>query len=156
MAEGRNELYRRARGAGYDYYTFLDDDIELDFGLDEFEALLAEHRPRRAVPWLNHRWNIDRRGEIDLVKYIDHIFMAVRADCAETILPYTTDFDLTNWWLTGEEMCDRCWEHWPLGTYRFNDLTVKNLEHRSYPKLDYPGLPEQVLGPLDINSDGPR
>jgi len=143
-AEGRNELYRIASRIGFDYYVFLDDDLEMSFELDAFESLLDAHAPRRAVPWLNHHWNTVVLGEVDRVKYVDHCFVAVRADCAERLLPYTTEFDESNWWLTAEEMCERFWAQWPLGTLRFNDLEVKNLQHRNYPKANYLGLPENT------------
>jgi len=138
-AEGRNELFRRAKEKDhYDYFIFLDDDVQLNFELIEFENLLNKYKPKRAVPWCKHTWNILRIDEIDLVKYVDHLTMALRNDCAIDLLPYTTKHDKICWWLSSEDMCEKFYEQWPLETMRFNFLTVENLKNREYPR----GRPE--------------
>lgn len=141
-AEGRNELYRRASQGSFDYFIFCDDDMGLRFHWQAFESLLRQHEPWRATAIeVNHEWNRVRRGAIDRVKYVDHAIMAVRADCATELMPYTTEHDATCWWLNSEAFCERCWRLRPWGTLRFNQLEYENLQHRIYPREQYPGLP---------------
>jgi hypothetical protein len=135
-AEGRNELYRQARKRGdYDYFIFLADDVRCEFKLRDFEHLLAEHRPRRAAPYLlDHPWNYTTISRIDCVKYIDHAYMALRGDCAGELLPYTLAHDAACWSLGSEDLCERFWAKWPYGTLRFNELVCENALHREYPR----------------------
>ena len=61
-------------------------------------------------------------GAIDRVKYVDHAIMAMRADCAIKLMPYTTEHDTTCWRLNSEAFCQRCWQLRPWGTLRLNQL----------------------------------
>lgn len=156
-ASGRNELYRRALEKGdYEYYVFLDDDIELFFDLREFEDLSRSCRPRRFGPCFTmHPWYASREGEMERTTYVDHGFVAVRADCSARIFPYTTRHDATCWWLASEDMCVRFGRIWPLETVRFNTLRVRNGRHRDYPRHDYPGLPPNPVRSLGGGCSGP-
>ncbi|HAI70648.1 MAG TPA: hypothetical protein DCM38_14575 [Gammaproteobacteria bacterium] len=147
-AEGRNELFRRAKAMdSYDYFIFADDDVELYFDLMTFEKLLQKYQPRRAVPWYFHDWNrlcSDTKSHIDLVKYVDHAFMAVRKDCAQELMPYTMQYDEVCWWLSSEDLCERFFEKWPLETFRFNKLVINNLKSREYPQNRHQQLPKNI------------
>lgn len=146
-AEGRNELLRRAQEKGdYDYYIFLDDDLKLFFPLQLFEKTLVKVNQRRVVPFLpDHGWYKSAKGNMNIVKYVDHAFMAFRKDCLADVFPYTLEYDKINWWLTCEKFCESFWEKFQNETIRVNTLIYLNQEHRSYPKNDYPGLPNNIV-----------
>lgn len=138
-ASGRNELYRRAKKLGnYRYFIFLDDDLDCQFSLQEFQELVTHYQPKRAVPFCpKHHWYkecVDPRFQIERVKYVDHMFLACRHDCIDEMLPYTTKFDTQNWWLSSEDACTRFHALHPGGTLRFNHLIAHNEQARPYPR----------------------
>lgn len=136
-ASGRNELYKRSLDKKYDYYIFLDDDLILHFDLEQFEDLLSQYRPNRCVPCLK-RWDhykkIINTNEPCYVRYIDHCFMALSREAAKNIMPYTTDFDKSNWWKCGELFCAKYSSYYNDQTLLFPNLIIKNLQHRNYPR----------------------
>lgn len=146
-AEGRNELLRRAKKKGdYDYYIFLDDDLKLFYPLQLFEKMLAKINAKRVVPFLlGHGWYRLAQRDLNIVKYVDHAFIAFREDCLSSAFPYTLEYDKVNWWLTCEKFCESFWKIFQNETIRINYLIYLNQKHRDYPKSDYPGLPENIV-----------
>ena len=147
-ASGRNELLKRAMEKGYyDYYIFLDDDLKLYFSLETFEQLLDANQGPRVAPFVQHPLYHCSQDLSEQVKYIDHCFMAIRQDCAKEVLPYSLELDQVNWWYSSERMCEKFWNMYPYGTIRLNQLIMVNMQHRTYPKNDYTGLPDNIVKP---------
>jgi hypothetical protein len=143
-AEGRNELYRRALLLGeFDYFVFCDDDLELDFSLEYLESLVKKHHPARLAPNMpnNLYTGESASSTVTSLKYIDHCLMALSSEAANKLMPYSTRFDQTCWWHSSEEFCQRSWDKFRWQTYKLNQLSVKNLQNRSYPKDYGSGLP---------------
>jgi hypothetical protein len=143
FAEGRNELYRRARERGdYLYYVYMDDDVEfVNFDLHDFEAAILERRihPPYAFPYLqghNFYLHTPRKGAT-LMKYADHPLMAVRSDIAAE-MPYTLKYDKVCWWRTTAEWNERFVEKYGVGGLCFGWLEIENGQHRdAYPRDDF-------------------
>jgi hypothetical protein len=143
-AEGRNELYRRACLIGeFEYFVFLDDDLELDFSVEYFESLLEKHHAARVAPNMSNHFYTGEPVDsaVTSIKYIDHCLMALSAEAAASLMPYSTEFDQTCWWHSSEEFCMRSWDEFRWQTYKLNELNVKNLQNRAYPKDYGSGLP---------------
>ena len=152
-AQGRNELYRRAQAMDdYDYFIFCDDDIEFNFELKELHQLLSKYQPFRAVPDTSHTFYLHQpaKAKTLALKYVEHSVMALSAEAAQVLMPYSTEFDKTNWWLSSEEFCKRCWLQYPWQTLKYNTLNFKNTKSRSYPKSDYLGNPENEFKIVDL------
>ncbi|MCG8310035.1 MAG: hypothetical protein MI975_21745 [Cytophagales bacterium] len=145
-ASGRNELLKRAMTKGmYDYYVFLDDDLKFYFSLETFESLLKATQLDRAAPNMRGKqgWCSNSSDKFQLVKYVDHSFIAVSHQSAVELFPYTLDYDRHCWWLASENMCERFWDG-QKKTIRFNQLVFINQESRPYPRGNYPGVPKNI------------
>ena len=171
---GRNELYRRAiekseqNGYYYDYLIFVDDDLKLNFSLEDFEKELKKHKPCRMGPlyrtyvknnymkFFNNLFScnfISKKG-VHKINYIDHCFMAVRNDCAEKIFPYTLKYDSSSWSLATGDWCQRFFYLYPMETLIFNKFIVLNTKSRPYPRtFDELVKPKNIIISLKLKKN---
>ena len=146
-AAGRNELLKRAMEIDdYDYYVFLDDDLKITFNFKHFEQQLTLLKGKRIIPNLpNHFWNQFSLSLYDSVKYCDHAFMALPKEMISKTNLYSLIYDQINWWYASEKCCEELWDKYPQQTIRINTMSYYNLQHRSYPKSNYKGFPQNQV-----------
>jgi hypothetical protein len=109
-AEGRNSLLEGVINSGleYDYYIFMDDDVEFLTGsFLRFEELIEKHRPSYAVPLCeeiekSYRYspNLEIQHPVATDQQIQAFSKSVIDD--RLIVPFETCFDKESWWYTGE------------------------------------------------------
>jgi hypothetical protein len=137
-------LYRRACLLGkLEYFVFLDDDLELDFSIEYFESLLKKYHSARIAPNMPKNFHTSEPANLTVIpiKYTDDCLMALSAKAADKLMPYSTEFDQTWWWHNSEDFCELSWDEFQWQTYKLNQLSVRNLQNRSYPKDCGCGLP---------------
>lgn len=107
LAEGRNLLLAAAaaeelrRGTRYTYYAMLDADTVAvppwHVALPRFEAFLADWLPAVGVPTLDYgdpfQDSVNATAIPESVCSFDHIFLAVHAEAAVSLLPYDAEND---------------------------------------------------------------
>ena len=109
-AEGRNSLLEGVINSGleYDYYIFLDDDVEFVTGsFSRFEELIELYRPSYAVPLCeeiekSYRYspNLEIQHPVATDQQIQAFSKSVIDD--GLIVPFETCFDKESWWYTAE------------------------------------------------------
>jgi len=104
--------------------------------LSYFEYLLAENGSLIATPRLfDHPWNEDYVfSDTDAVTYADQALIALHHSVAAELLPYSTEFDASNWWICGELFFERAAKLYSGRVHRFSNLHVFNMENRPYPR----------------------
>ena len=155
---GRNLLFEvaRRRGEKYLYYIFMDDDIVLRFKTEpnnhnpwrEFENFLKRIEPAvGAVDIYNNEFlrycyggkKQQRCSVKEITDYLptvrfDAAFDAFHYQAVEYLLPYSSSYDATSWWLSqlyNEIKCEIVFRgHIVLHT----ELRAVNSKHRSYPQ----------------------
>ena len=136
-AEGRNLLLNRALKAGndYEYFIFLDDDVEIVLGsFKVFEELLLRYKPMMGVPLCDqikdsHRYH--KNISAHHPKGFDQIVQAYHKDVVrdQIAIPYVTDLDANSWWYACEIN-----QYLTLNYYRgkcaqFNEFEIRNSVH---------------------------
>jgi hypothetical protein len=149
FASGRNFLFEQAieRLHDFDYFIFLDDDVEFCRGsFIKMEDNLTRFKPRIGVPLTEKTRltaiGVELKGNIiPLVKaqkrhINDEQYLALSRDVLKDglLLPYLTQWDLQSWFvccLIQEALI----QHYYFGkAYQFNDCEISNLQHSgSYP-----------------------
>jgi len=145
-AEGRNHLLKEAKKISkeYDYYIFLDDDVEFECGgFAEFERMLLKYRPSVGLPVVPKSRGFRKMlsflrlkpSKVQVATKIDEQMQAfsraVINDCLA--LPYPTRFDEECWWYNTElhQMAIRCF--YSHSVLQINTVVVKNDAHTNYP-----------------------
>ena len=142
FSEGRLALFLAARqleliqGWLYNYYIFMDDDVEYANGctvscMDNFVASLRHWRPAVAAPVYLHNQTKDY---VAAVNHFDFIVIAYHREAVEILQPWSLDFDKYCVWASQLlEVVERSL------IYRnhmlvFGSLQIRNSKHRNYPK----------------------
>ena len=158
---GRNILYfvAREKTPGYNYYIFLDDDIELRFNsftpqemkklgpFRAFEEWLLDYQPAVGI--------VDQLGSFGAIKilekrrlkcgihetsmviptaYFDALFNAFHRDAIEHILPYPTKYDKESWWASQLHVMCSVELKFRGQAMMFVPVAVNNPQHHTYPK----------------------
>lgn len=158
---GRNILYfiARERTPGYNYYIFLDDDIELRFNsftpqemkkltpFRAFEEWLLDYQPavgiadelgsQGAVSILKKRslnCGINEASMVIPTAYFDALFNAFHRNAIEHILPYPTKYDKESWWASQLHVICSVELKFRGQALMFVPVTVNNPQHRGYPR----------------------
>lgn len=134
-AEGRNNLLGLARENDYEYFIFLDDDVQFTNGnYGEFERLLEAYSPYVGLPLVDE---IERSGrwcpdlEIQLPIALDQVMQAFSREAVEdgVLVPYRTEFDKSSWWYSCEINQHQILSMFRRRTAQFNTVRVKNMNH---------------------------
>ncbi len=141
-AEGRNRMMEEALGKGkrYEYYIYIDDDVEFKRGgWDRFEELLMRYRPAVGVPVVMK----SEKTPFPLHKYQTFIFndeqmMAFHREVVEDriLLPYQVRFDSVNWWASCEIQQILIQNFYSSNSLQFNEIEIANTERGRYEEGD--------------------
>lgn len=132
-AEGRNRLLEAALEKGeYLYYIFCDDDIAFKKGSwSLLEENLLKYLPAIAVPvFPRTRLNILKFPRLEGQPFFvnDEQLLAFHRDVVHDrlTLPYQTQFDKINWWVSCEIQQILIQNFYPNGAIQFNRIQVEN------------------------------
>lgn len=144
--EGRNRLYKEIEGTTYEYYIFLDDDVEMHVrrgragnGWRAFEAFLIDYEP--AVGVARYMWQL-QGGGLDLsqpvqgVRFFDALANAFHREAVHTLLPYCDLLDRYSECYSQSVLCSLAAELYPGHLLQCNDVEVVNLQSRR-PEREY-------------------
>lgn len=155
-AEGRNALFQlamdkeEAQKWRFEYVIFWDDDVRLFFRNDiTNESVVRDHQ--YAEQSLLRRLIKDRPARASVENSVYFLFYKLTCvgNCAfdaavdvfhrtvvEHFLPYPTEFDKKNWWMSSETMSFRSAILSPQYCNLYRDIVVdaKGNAHRNYPK----------------------
>ncbi|KAL9979858.1 hypothetical protein ACROYT_G017581 [Oculina patagonica] len=160
---GRNILYfvARERIPGYNYYIFLDDDVELQFNsftpqemkmlspFRAFEEWLLDYQPavgvvdqqgpQGVISILEKRrfkCGINETSMVIPTAWFDAIFNAFHHKAIEHILPYPTKYDRQTWWASQLHVMSSIELKFRGQAMIFVPITLdlNNQKHRGYPK----------------------
>jgi len=145
--EGRNRLYKEIEGTSYEYYVFMDDDVEMhtrcgqaDNGWRAFEAFLLDYQP--AVGVAKFDWHL-RHGGLDLtqpvqgIRFFDALVNAFHHEAVHTLLPYCDLLDRYSEAYSQSVLCSLAAELYPGHLLQYNEVEVANLQSR---RLDFESL----------------
>lgn len=144
-AEGRNILLEKAKSRDtYDYYIFLDDDIELKRGSwDLFEEKLIQYLPAIGVPIVPKTrytpiMQDGKQWDCQAFRIHDEQFMAIHRDVINDnlIFPYVTQFDNLSWWAACEIQQILIHTLYQRYTIQFNGIEIANLVHGRHDTKD--------------------
>uniref|UniRef100_A0A6C0J651 Methyltransferase FkbM domain-containing protein n=1 Tax=viral metagenome TaxID=1070528 RepID=A0A6C0J651_9ZZZZ len=138
---GRNKLrdYALKMEEKYDYYIFLDEDIEFNNNnnFDNFEELLNIYRPYIGNPHLvgYGEYKILPNYNCSTTVWYDGICNAFSYEAfnCSLIFPYIDKFDADNWWMSQYIMIILC-SIYKKEVVVFKNLEINNIQHNSYPK----------------------
>ena len=161
---GRNALYVTAtkRKPGYHYYIFLDDDVIFTYNsytpremmytlpLKSIQRWLLEYEPALGViDYVIHhgaRFTFERRKHVcgftnDTslvlpVVWFDASFNAFHYKAVTHILPYDTQFDSVNWWMSAFHSFLAVELKFRGQALLFAPVTASNPRHRPYPRTN--------------------
>ncbi len=138
-AEGRNRLLEEAlKRDPYEYYIFCDDDIEFESGgWEQFQDELVKNKPGIAVPIFPKTINSALKfPKLSTQPFFinDEQLMAFHHDVVKDrlVLPYQTQFDKENWWISCEIQQILIQNFYPLDCLQFNTIVVKNICEKRY------------------------
>jgi len=149
FAQGRNHLYRLAlqRLPEFDYFVFLDDDVEFCRGsFEQMERNLSRFRPSVGVPLtektrrsaIGIEWGKRIQPVVRCQRFHvnDEQYIAFRRDVIEEgkVLPYLETWDTQSWFVTCliQEALIQIFYH--KDARQFNDCEIVNNQHSG----DYP------------------
>jgi tetratricopeptide (TPR) repeat protein len=138
--QGRNHLLKIAKTAHhrYQYYIFIDDDIELVQGnWREFEQYLSQYQPAIATPhYLEYGVQYATHGETISPYEFDACFNAFHHDVVfdNLVLPYIECFDHISWYVSQQLMIHLAKILYGDAVVQFNQIQVRNQKHRDYPR----------------------
>lgn len=163
-AEGRNGLLKKAldREETYEYYIFMDDDIEFhEGGFDELEEQLIRLKPAVAVPVFvpkttrtvlgvgisYHRSPFIRLSSYQVCRFADGQFMAFHEDVIRDriLMPLQNKFDEISWWYTSSNQQILMHNLYPGSTLQLNNVAVTNESHRNYTRNSFKKKQEHWL-----------
>lgn len=136
-AEGRNAQlnYAKKLNNNYEYYIFLDDDVEFKNGsFKQFQNKLLKHKPAIGIPLLDIIKNSNRYLKDVLIQHPISFDQAIQAFHKIVIddgivLPYVTNFDEMSWWYSCEINTYLTFSNYLGKIIQFNDLLVENKGH---------------------------
>ena len=144
--EGRNRLFKEIAGTGYEYYIFLDDDVEMHVrdgrpgnGWRAFEAFLSEYEP--AVGVARYMWHL-QGGVLDLslpvqgIRFFDALVNAFHREAVHALLPYYDGLDRYSECYSQSILCSQAAALYPGHVLQCNGVEVVNL-HSRRPEREY-------------------
>jgi hypothetical protein len=142
----RNDLYEYAKQKGYDYYIFLDDDIQpmqMD-GLHPFryfEFMLNLTKPACAAANYHIHFgdssDYQPESSVQTISLADACFYAFHKDAADFLLPYCEKYDNQSWWISQNIINQISMCYYRGDIVQFNRLKVSNALHQDYPREGY-------------------
>lgn len=138
-AQGRNKLLDAALQAGeYLYYVFCDDDIAFKRGSwQDFEECLLTSIPAVGVPIVPR--TVLTRLKFPKISYQpffinDEQLIAFHKDVVkdQLVVPYVTQYDDINWWISCEIQQILIQNFYPLYAIQFNDIQIQNTCRERY------------------------
>lgn len=138
--EGRNRLYKEIEGTAYDYYIFLDDDVEMHVrrggarnGWRAFEAFLLDYEP--AVGVARYMWQLQGGGldvtqPVQGVRFFDALTNAFHREAVHTLLPYGDLLDRYSECYSQSLLCSLAADLYEGHVLQYNDVEVVNLQSR--------------------------
>ncbi|KAL9979864.1 hypothetical protein ACROYT_G017588 [Oculina patagonica] len=158
---GRNILYfvARERIPGYNYYIFLDDDVDLQFNsftpqgmkmltpFRAFEEWLLDYQPAVGVADMPYgqsaslilekrrlKCGINETPMVIPTVWFDAMFNAFHHKAIEHILPYPTKYDRQTWWASQLHVICSIELKFRGQAMMFVPITLTNQQHRGYPR----------------------
>jgi hypothetical protein len=145
---GRNKLFEIAIQKDYDYYVFLDGDLNLtEEILQKFENLLNELDYPIIVPNMGQNTRkshydikYNRKGlmndlfKIQTVDWFDGAFNAFNKNSIQQLLPYESKYDVTSWWYSQLLLILKSNFLFKNQIVQINEINITNLNHSSYPQ----------------------
>ncbi|XP_078367091.1 uncharacterized protein LOC144651092 isoform X1 [Oculina patagonica] len=158
---GRNILYfvARERIPGYNYYIFLDDDVDLQFNyftpqemkmltpFRAFEEWLLDYQPAVGVADMPYgqsaplilekrrlKCGINETSMVIPTAWFDAMFNAFHHKAIEHILPYPTKYDRQSWWASQLHVICSIELKFRGQAMMFVPITLTNQQHRGYPR----------------------
>lgn len=140
--DGRNRLYQEVKDKDYDYFVYMDEDVNLTTSktgdaVSVFVELLCKYRPAIGVPqhpdWAGLAQYI-QDGEISTHYSFDAVFVAIRKDVHDTLLPYSNIDDEISWHLSQLYFNHIARVCYPTQIAYFNDVLARNELNRPYPR----------------------
>lgn len=136
-AEGRNLQveYAKSLNQKYEYYIFLDDDVDFIKGdFNVFEKLLVKYNPGIGLPLCDIVKNSNYYlSFLDIQRpiAIDQLIQAYRRDIffRSQLLPFETKFDSRSWWYSCEINSYLILRYYLNQTIQFNNVEVLNKNH---------------------------
>jgi hypothetical protein len=142
---GRNKLreYVLENKLLYDYYIFLDEDVEFikysqEEGFEIFEKLLKIYTPHIANPNLiDYGHPYKNNSNITKTIWYNGIFNAFNYDIFTNniIFPYIDKFDNNSWRISQYIMIILC-SFYNIDVFVFNDVQISNINHSEYQQGD--------------------
>ncbi len=144
--EGRNRLYKEIDGTAYEYYIFLDDDVEMHArkgrarnGWRAFEAFLLDYEP--AVGVARYMWQLTGGGldvskPVQGVRFFDAVMNAFHHEAVHTLLPYCDLLDRYSECYSQSLVCSLAADLYPGHVLQCNSIEVVNLQSRR-PEREY-------------------
>ena len=145
----------------YDYYIFMDDDLEFteytqEEGFNKFEELLIKYNPYIANPdWVEYGNYTRLPVEAQTTIWFDGMCNAYSREAllSDEIFPYIDIFDSKSWWMSQYIMIILC-SIYNKEIVLFPGLKVFNINHSEYPKNDvFKETEEYVLENLIKNKN---
>ena len=154
---GRNLLYDLAmkRNEIYNYYIFMDDDIELYIIEEELEnmnpwrafesslksvepavGVLSEITPLQSLYQLRKAYNCTLNGTHEYIPkvYFDPALTAFHYKVVQHILPYSARFDNITWCYSHFDIDIKCELMFRGQVVQHTNIMIKNTKHREYKK----------------------
>jgi FkbM family methyltransferase len=146
---GRNKLFELAIQKEYDYYVFLDGDLNIDESLlKQFETILNKIDYPIIVP---NMWNYNTRISSYKIKYnrkgiqnnlfkaqsvdwFDGAMNAFHKNSIRKLLPYNVRYDSTSWWYS--QLCLILKSNFLFKNQivQINNINIINNSHSNYPR----------------------
>jgi hypothetical protein len=138
--QGRNRLYKEIEGTAYEYYVFLDDDVEMLLrkgharnGWRAFEAFLLDYEP--AVGVARYMWQLmggglDVSKPVQGIRFFDALVNAFHREAVHTLLPYCDLLDRYSEAYSQSLLCSLAADLYPGHVLQCNSVEVVNLQSR--------------------------
>lgn len=145
---GRNKLFEIAIQKEYDYYVFLDEDLNLtEEILQKFENILNELDHPIIVPNMwgyntrksNYDIKYNRKGlmndsfKMQTVDWFDGAFNAFNKNSIQQLLPYESEYDVQSWWYSQLLLIIKSNFLFKNQIVQINEINITNQLHSSYP-----------------------
>ena len=139
---GRNKIrdYVLSLNKTYDYYIFLDEDIEFSEysqidGFKIFEELLEQYKPYIGNPNFIGYYPTIENYNIRTTICFDGMFNAFSKEAffSDIIFPYVDTFDNNSWWFSQFIMIMLC-SLYNKDVILFTNIKIKNMLHSDYPQ----------------------
>ena len=135
-AQGRNKLLSETKDWDYNYFIFMDDDVEfLKGSFDFFENKIIQSSPAIAMPLLVGIKNSGRYNKYKIVQHpeaMDSQILAFHKDVLKKdkrIMPLVIKYDQFSWWYSCEIHHYLIFAFYESYIHQYNDILVDNTNH---------------------------